>query len=78
MSRGSPSKSKPLIKSSAKVKKGKEEETEDILQEIMAHKSKHPAGKVHPTKPDILINARKSSRADNSEAESISKHSQIE
>ena len=64
------------MKADTKVqKKTKEEETTDLMAEIMQYKSKNAVGSVQSSKPNILISAKKSSVADDNDVESVKKSS---
>lgn len=86
MSRDSNARSKPLIKATTKVsKKGKADEGRDIIEEIMAAKKQKDSllkkkDSVQSSKPNILINSRKSVRDDDSDDEKANKsmHSESE
>ena len=74
--RSSATKPKTLVKADTKVqKKTKEEETTDLMAEIMQYKSKNAVGSVQSSKPNILISAKKSSVADDNDVESVKKSS---
>mmetsp|Transcript_3981 Transcript_3981/g.4861 ORF Transcript_3981/g.4861 Transcript_3981/m.4861 type:complete len:167 (-) Transcript_3981:26-526(-) len=74
ISRGSTQRSKPLIKSTAKISK-KEDPKEDIMNEIMSRKPTnydiHSDEKdVQKSKPNILLNKRKSQNSFHDDQES--------